>query len=92
VKACTGVELELVSFLTSVPDGCEWSALQTGLFVAGWKGAGTHSSEAKWAPQPDRMIWRRENCLVHVGDRTTFGLPVRASCSPNWQNSLARLF
>jgi hypothetical protein len=30
-----GVELELVSFLTSVPDGCEWLTLQTSLFVAG---------------------------------------------------------
>jgi hypothetical protein len=28
-----GVELELVSVLTSVPDGCEWLALQTSLLL-----------------------------------------------------------
>jgi hypothetical protein len=42
MKAYWGVEVYLHVFLTSVPDGGEWSASRPGRFTPGEKAAGTH--------------------------------------------------
>jgi len=45
------MEVQFHAFLTSAPDGSEWSPSYTGRFTPGVRAPGNTGEEAGWAPE-----------------------------------------
>lgn len=70
-----GAQVQRHRFLTSVPDGSEWSASQPARLTPK-KTASVNKQEAGWAPEVVQTFWRRETSVKQIRNYAVIGTRV----------------